>query len=114
MHKEYLGNMKKFQIPIHEISFKANLLGLRKNDLWDYVSTVLKQAVENNDYPVFQTAIDQAIKLLLETYRFSTQEKDNYYELSGLQSVSRHRFRGLFYWVIEKDAEGILYRVMGK
>lgn len=106
-HNKYLRNRDKFQIPAHEWSFKTDLLGRRKNDLWDMVSTVLKRAVENSDYPVFQSALDQAIKLLLATYRFASQKKDDYSELGGLQSVSRHRFRGLSHWVLENDAEGI-------
>lgn len=106
-HQNYLGNIKKFQIPAHEWRFQADLLGLKENDLWDKVSTVLKHAVKNNDYPIFQLALDYVMKLMLTTYRFKSRKKDDYRELGGLQSLSRQRFRGLVYWVLESDAEGI-------
>lgn len=106
-HKKYLENLKTFQIPAHEWSFQTDLLGLKKNDLWDKVATVLKHSVENNDHPIYQSALDYAMKLLLATYRYESRKKDDYRERGGLQSLSRHRFRGLSYWVLENDAEGI-------
>ena len=106
-HNKYLENIKTFQIPMHEWSFKTDLLGLKRNDLWDKVATVLKHSIENNDHPIYQSALDYAMKLLLATYRFESRKKNDYRERGGLQSLSQHRFRGLSYWVLKNDAEGI-------
>jgi len=107
VHEQYLKNRSAFQIPVHEFSFKTDLLGLARHDLWDKVAVVLKQAVTNNDYPVFIGALEHAINLLLSTYRYQSKKKDDYREIGGVQSVSSKRFRGLIHWLINNDAEGI-------
>lgn len=108
-HEEYLAHRGTFQIPAHEWSFDTDLLGLGKRDLWDRVATVLKQSVANNDHPIYQTAVERAMELLLASYRYESKKKDDYRELQGLRSLSRHRFRGLSYWVLENDDEGIYF-----
>lgn len=106
-HEEYLAHRDKFNIPAHEWSFSTDLLGLRKNDLWDKVATVLKQSVENDDHPIYQIAVDYAMNLLLASYRYESKKENDYRELKGLHSLAQNRFRGLCHWVLENDDEGI-------
>ncbi|MBY6094669.1 hypothetical protein [Ferrimonas balearica] len=106
IHKAYLNNKDKFQIPIHGYSFEPTILGLEPDDIWDSMTIVTNLAIENNDYPTFRKAISAVFRVLMESYSYSSSDDEHQVD-SGVRFIARKRFRGIIKQVIENDSNGI-------
>lgn len=106
-HKEYLKNNNKFQIPAHGYTYEPSVLGLSSSDIWDSIMLVNKLAIENNDYPTFKHTLNRALQVLIQSYKFRYGDSD-YHEIdSGINFVTRKRFRSIVNEISEKDKSGI-------
>jgi len=105
-HKEYLRNIKKFQIPSHKWEFYPNTLGITKDDLWDKIVLVLKKSLENNDYAIFMKSLTTLFDLLRQTYSFPSQTDDDFLELQALMTIAHSRLQSIIRWIYSTDAEG--------
>jgi hypothetical protein len=106
IHKAYLDNKDKFQIPMHGYSFEPTILGLDPDDIWDSITIVTNLAIENDDYPTFRKAISAVFRIVMQSYSYSNSDGDHHVD-SGVRFIARKRFRGVIKHVIENDSNGI-------
>ncbi|GAB3289284.1 hypothetical protein GCM10027297_34990 [Parahaliea aestuarii] len=105
-HEKYIANRNRFQIPAHEWSFSPDTLGVTEGDLWDKAIVIAKQALSNNDYPVFMESIEVMVPLATASYSLESHSKNDYREIGGVASITHKRFRGLINWITQEDKEG--------
>ncbi|MBK8256487.1 MAG: hypothetical protein IPK82_27940 [Polyangiaceae bacterium] len=105
-HNKLLERIKSVQVPIHGRTFEPTAIGLRDQDLWDQLTTIIKLSVENNDYSAFAAATDAVIRLLSASYDVRSADNDAYSEREAVGHVSHTRFRAIVNWLLDKDKEG--------
>ena len=108
-HEAYLTNRDKFQIPSHAHDFEPGVLGIESDDLWDFISVVVKVSIDNHDYPVFRSSINAALKLALASYSHTKEsgENSNYKLQSGINYITRNRLRSVINNVADVDDGGV-------
>jgi len=106
VHKGYLENRNKFNIPMHGYSFEPTTLGLEPYDIWDSITVITKLSIENNDYPIFRNSIGAVFEVLIKSYSYRSGDDDHQID-SGVRFIARKRFRGIIKHVIDNDSNGI-------
>lgn len=108
-HEAYLANRDKFQIPSHARAFEPGTLGIAFDDLWDFISTLVKVSIDNHDYAVFRNSINAALKLAFSSYSFTkgggTNSNDNLQ--SGINYVTKNRLKSIINNVADVDDGGV-------
>ena len=106
-HNEYLNNLKNFQIPMHEWQFNSEINGTSQSDLWDAISTLIKQSVLNGDISVFSLSVNKLHSLLESCFAYHNSADKTYEIRIGIQSIGKKRSDGLSNWIFQNDKEGI-------
>lgn len=100
-HQTYLDNIDKFQIPTHAYKFEPGILGLGPNDIWDSIAVVTNLSIENNDYPIFRQSVNAILRLVLASYSFECEGKDNLRIDEGLRIIARKRLRSIITHIVD-------------
>lgn len=111
-HEAYLANRDKFKIPSHAHDFEPGSLGVESDDLWDFISILVKVSIDNNDYPVFRSSIKAALNLALASYSFTknTGVSSNYKLQIGINYITRNRLRAVINNVTDIDDGGVFLK----
>lgn len=107
LHENLMEKRKGLQTPPHGHNFQPTTFGADTDDLWDALSTIAIQSIENNDYAVFRRSVTHTLELLVGFYKYKSADKGNYKINDGLRFIAHQRFNALINQISESDKGGV-------